>query len=280
MTLRTVLRNEWRLLRADRALAVVLGVFALLFAYALANGLAWVDFQEETLAAAREGNAERVETLEAELQRIADGGQPSSPFRDPRSPSVLGGPSGAQTAVLDPGPLTALAVGQSDLLPYYYDVSIRTNESSFLQNGEIENPLNLLVGRFDLAFVVVYLLPLLILALSFNVLSGEREQGTLALTLAQPVSARGVVSAKLAFRAILESRDARSPSAVVVAHFPERFDDVIVRLTSGTQSLERRIIVVPEGDEPAARIMDAIATRCGDSLTDGTGGPRRCHLQP
>ena len=83
-----------------------------------------------------------------------------------------------------------------------------------------------------------------------------------------------------AFREILESRDAGSPSAVVVAHFPERFDDVIVRLTSGTQALERRIIVVPEGDEPAARIMDAIATRCGDSLTNGTGGPRRCHLQP
>ena len=94
-------------------------------------------------------------------------------------------------------------MGQTDLLPYCYDVSIQTNESSFLQNGEIENPLNLLVGRFDLAFVVVYLLPLLILALSFNVLSGEREQGTLALTLSQPVSARGVVTAKLAFRAIL-----------------------------------------------------------------------------
>ena len=203
MPLRTVLRNEWRLLRADRALGLVLGVFALLFAYALANGVAWVDFQEETLAAAREGNVERVEALGAELQRIADGGRPSSPFRDPRSPSVLGGAPGAHTAVLDPGPLTALAVGQSDLLPTYYDVSIQTNESSFLQNGEIENPLNLLVGRFDLAFVLIYLLPLLILALSFNVLSGEREQGTLALTLSQPVSARGVVTAKLAFRAIL-----------------------------------------------------------------------------
>ena len=83
-----------------------------------------------------------------------------------------------------------------------------------------------------------------------------------------------------AFREILESRDAQSPSAVVVAHFPERFDDVIVRLTSGTQALERRIIVVPEGDEPAARIMDAIATRCEDFLADGTRGPRRCHLRP
>jgi len=60
MTLRTVLRNEWRLLRADRAPALVLVVFALLFAYALANGLAWVGFQEETLAAARAGTADPV----------------------------------------------------------------------------------------------------------------------------------------------------------------------------------------------------------------------------
>ena len=203
MPLRTVLRNEWRLLRADRALAAVLAVFVLLFAYALVNGMAWVDFQEGTVAAAREGNVERARALGEELERIADGGSPSSPFRDPRSPSVLGGAAGAHTAVLDPAPLTGLAVGQTDLLPYYYDVSIYTNESSFLQNGEIENPLNLLVGRFDLAFVLVYLLPLLILALSFNVLSGERERGTLALTLSQPVSVRGVVTAKLAFRAIL-----------------------------------------------------------------------------
>ncbi len=203
MILRTVLLNEWRLLAADRALRVVLGVFAVLFVYALANGMAWASFQERTVEAARTGNAERVQALEQELADIANGGQPSSPFRDPRAPNVLGGARGAHAAVLEPGPLTALAVGQSDLLPYYYDVSIYTNEASFQQNGEVENPLNLMVGRFDLAFVTVYLLPLLVLALSYNVLSDEREQGTLALTLSQPVSARDVVLAKLAFRAVL-----------------------------------------------------------------------------
>ena len=45
-----------------------------------------------------------------------------------------------------------------------------------------------MVGRFDLAFVTVYLLPLLVLALSYNVLSEEREQGTLARTLAPTLS--------------------------------------------------------------------------------------------
>ncbi len=203
MTARTVLRNEWRLLMADRALRIALGLFAVLLVYALANGMVWLRFQERTVEAVESGNAERTSAFEQELTAIANGGEPSSPFADPRSPLVLGGPSGSQTAALAPGPLTALAVGQSDLLPYYYDVNIYTNESSFQQNGEVENPLNLMVGRFDLAFVVIYLLPLLVLALSFNVLSEEREQGTLALTLSQPVSARNVVTAKLAFRALL-----------------------------------------------------------------------------
>jgi len=203
MTARTVLRNEWRLLMADRALRIVLGLFAVLLGYALANGVVWLRFQERTVEAVESGNVERTSALQQELDAIANGGEPSSPFADPRSPLVLGGPGGSHTAVLEPGSLTALAVGQSDLLPYYYDVNIYTNESSFQQNGEVENPLNLMVGRFDLAFVVVYLLPLLVLALSFNVLSEEREQGTLALTLSQPVSARSVVTAKLAFRALL-----------------------------------------------------------------------------
>ncbi len=203
MTARTVLRNEWRLLMADRALRIALGLFAVLLVYALANGMVWLRFQEQTVEAVESGNAERTGAFEQELTAIANGGEPSSPFADPRSPLVLGGPSGSHTAALEPGPLTALAVGQSDLLPYYYDVNIYTNESSFQQNGEVENPLNLMVGRFDLAFVVIYLLPLLVLALSFNVLSEEREQGTLALTLSQPVSARNVVTAKLAFRAFL-----------------------------------------------------------------------------
>lgn len=203
MVLRQILRHEWRLLRADRILGATLGLFLLFFVYALLNGVGWVRFQETTLADLAEAREERSLEVAGELQRIAQGGEPASPFRDPRAPNVLGGQGNAQPVALPPGPLATLAVGQSDLLPFYHDVSIYTNEQSFLQNGEVENPANLMVGRFDLAFVVVYLLPLLVLALGYNVLSGERERGTLALTLSQPVSARAVVGAKLLFRALL-----------------------------------------------------------------------------
>ena len=74
MLLRTVLRNERRLLAADPALRIALVVFAVLFVYALANGMVWDRFQARTVEAARTGNAERVRALEQELTDIANGG--------------------------------------------------------------------------------------------------------------------------------------------------------------------------------------------------------------
>jgi ABC-2 type transport system permease protein len=92
-----------------------------------------------------------------------------------------------------------VAVGQSDIYPYYVKVSTAGKET-FLNNEEIENPLHLLSGRFDLAFVILYLYPLMILALSYNLLSEEKEARTLAMTLSQPVSLSRLVAGKIALR--------------------------------------------------------------------------------
>ena len=100
MTIQTVLRNEWRLLMADRALRIVLGLFAGLLVYALANGMVWMRFQERTAETVHAGGVERVRALEQELVEIANGAEPASRFADPRSPSVLGGPRGSRTVVL------------------------------------------------------------------------------------------------------------------------------------------------------------------------------------
>ena len=90
----------------------------------------------------------------------------------------------------------------------------------------------------------------------------------------------GDLAGEAALRDILANRDAHSPGTVVVTQLPERFREVVVRLTAGTQALERRIIAVPGDGEPAPRIVDAITARCGDFRADGTGGARRCHLRP
>jgi ABC-2 type transport system permease protein len=104
--------------------------------------------------------------------------------------------------MLPPAPLAALAIGQSDLLPSYFKVSTDAREN-IVSATEIENPQRLLVGRFDLAFVLIYLYPLLILAVTYNMIAAEKEQGTLALALSQPVSLATLVTGKVTVRAAL-----------------------------------------------------------------------------
>lgn len=197
-----ILRHEWRTLRADATSAVVAGVFAMAIGYGAWNGVQWVAFQTSALAEAAAEERERYDRLRQRVDEIVKAGGPVSPFADPRSPANVGGRLGPRYAMLPPGPLAPLAIGQSDLLPYYFRVSTESREN-ILAATEIENPHRLLSGRFDLAFVVIFLYPLLILAVTHNILSGEKEQGTLALVLSQPVALRTLVTGKVTARALL-----------------------------------------------------------------------------
>jgi ABC-2 type transport system permease protein len=196
------MKHEWRSLRADRTLWVIVPLFALIIGYGVYNGVSWMRFQRATLAAAGDEERERYAQARREIVEIEKSGKEVSPFSDPRLPSVAGGRSGLRYAQLPPAPLAALSIGQSDLYPYYFKVS-RQSIQTFTTHDEIENPTNLLAGRFDLAFVVIYLFPLLILALSYNLISAEREQGTLAMMMSQPVALRSFVAGKVGMRAVV-----------------------------------------------------------------------------
>jgi ABC-2 type transport system permease protein len=195
-----VFLHEWRALRADATLWVVVGVFALAIGYGVWNGARWVTFQRGALTAAVQEEADRHARLQQQIESLQRGESKVSSFADPRSPANAGGRLGPRYASLPPAPLAALAIGQSDLLPYYFKVSTDARET-IVAATEVENPQRLLVGRFDLAFALIYLYPLLILGLTYNMLSAEKEQGTLALTLSQPISLATLVSGKVALRA-------------------------------------------------------------------------------
>lgn len=202
MTRSTLMRHEWRALRADPALLVVVALFAACLIYGVATGTRWQHFQREAIAAAESEERERYQQItrlaaDADARRVE-----VSPFADPRNPEALGRRLGTRHAILPSPPLAPLAIGQSDVLPAYYRISTDAKEL-LLAATEIENPLRLLIGRFDLAFVILYLYPLLILALAYNLLSSEKEQGTLALMLSQPVSLSSLIAAKINVRAAL-----------------------------------------------------------------------------
>lgn len=199
MLLQHIGTNEWRNLKADRTLWAIALLLLVTIGYGVRNGGAWVRFQQSAVAGAVHEENMRLAEMK---QGIADanGGRSNPPsWKDPRNPFSAGYTLASHWAVMPPAPLAAMAIGQSDLLPYYFKVSLRSRDT-MLGNDEIENPVHLLSGRFDLAFVIIYLYPLIILALSYNLLSGEKEDGTLAITLSQPVTLLTLASGKILFR--------------------------------------------------------------------------------
>lgn len=105
-------------------------------------------------------------------------------------------------AVLPPTGLAAFSIGQLDLQRGYSLVNVKS-KFSMSDNYEIENPVNLSTGTFDISFVVLFLLPIFILALTYDLFSGEREAGTLALIQTQQVSMRVFAAAKMCSRATI-----------------------------------------------------------------------------
>ncbi|GFE79284.1 hypothetical protein GCM10011487_12840 [Steroidobacter agaridevorans] len=97
-------------------------------------------------------------------------------------------------AVKPPLPLGALALGQSDLYPSH----VRIDFNSIFPDAAYDpgNPHELKLGAFDLAFVLIYLAPLALIALTATRLTGEQESGILRLIAAQPIGPGIVAAAK------------------------------------------------------------------------------------
>ncbi|MBX3129594.1 MAG: ABC transporter permease subunit [Polyangiaceae bacterium] len=194
-----VFRVEGLSLVRDRAVWAVLLGFALVVVYAALSGGALAQAERRAHSELLTEERARFAALQDELVAIERGG-PVRHLTDPRDPHIVGRELGRRVATLPPGPLAAVSVGQRDLLP---TAIIVTTEARLGDSGadDAAGLARRVTGAFDLAFVLVFLLPLVVIALSFDVLSAERERGTLALVLAQPIRLGTFVLAKTALRA-------------------------------------------------------------------------------
>lgn len=167
-------RLELRLLARERATRVLLALFAAALAYGLWNGSSLAHRQRE-IAAALTQDSEQFQTqlLNHLAQQSVD-------------PKAIAGRG--TTALLPPAPLPLLATGQSDLSPGHETVVLWKLAAPADTRSELENPSHLMAGRFDLAFVLVWLYPLFLLALVYDLMAGDREAGTLRLALAQGIA--------------------------------------------------------------------------------------------
>lgn len=85
-----------------------------------------------------------------------------------------------------PPPLAFIAFGQRDLQPPALRVRMLGLHSQ-LYESETFNPELVLLGKFDFAFVLIYLVPLFVIALTHDWMTAERESGRLRLLMSLPL---------------------------------------------------------------------------------------------
>ena len=202
MLLPKLLTYEWIRLIRSRWIQLLSLLILLLFWFAANNG--WQKNQKriQDLALIEANSVASYARAVLLLDSLENGLEVVAPASQiPNTPQIAGS-NYPRVAAMTPGPLGMVAVGQSDLYTHYIQPNIR-GEDFTLNFTELTSPVQLLFGSFDLAFVVVYLLPLMVIAFTYDLLSGERELGTLRLLAAQPLTLHGWLSQKAVLRFLL-----------------------------------------------------------------------------
>lgn len=179
-------------LRRGPALAIIALLLAA-FVYAGWSGDRWRDARTASLENFESSALEELGEFRTQLADIESGAVEPSPY-DANPMSIL------IPGVLKPASLGDFAVGHADLHPASAELSTWRNHSSVFGRYQFDNPTTLAASSFDVAMVVIVLMPVLMIAVSFDILAGERARGSLASVLAAPLRLRELVWTRLLFR--------------------------------------------------------------------------------
>lgn len=191
--LKILLRNKWLLLLFFTILTIIL--------FAGYNGKVKVNKRIADIEAINNSVKKKDQKMLQVLDSIEKGHKTSNnSWAAPTRPMHIGY-SFPRVVAMPPQSLAFIATGQSDLFTHY--VQPKAYGDSFLFNyAELTNPIQLLFGSFDLSFVIIYILPLIIIAFSYNIFSSEKEAGSLKLLASQPLSIFTWIVQKLGIRFI------------------------------------------------------------------------------
>lgn len=195
-----IFRQDLRILASNRTWWGILGLLVILTVFAALNGNARFEQLAATATKLNQDEATTQNALKNSVQRYD-----ANPTGDPpsvASPGNVGLSILGHYTVMQHDSLAPLSVGQSDVQPYYYRVTAHPAHT-FLSASEIQNPLSQMTGSFDVAFVMIFVLPILIIAVTFDLMSREKEGGMLGLIAAQGVKLRTLILAKVATRALI-----------------------------------------------------------------------------
>ena len=181
-------RYELILLLRNRLALAALILLALLGAASVATGLAEVARQRAAIARIAPAQAEDVAAV----------AHWAAPKGDPGDAAYY-----TFHATWDPpSPLAFAALGMRDVSPYILRIRALGLEAQ-IYDGDNFNPELALPGRFEWAFVLVFLVPLFTIALFHDLASGEREAGRARMLAVLPGGAKRVMRRRTLLRLAL-----------------------------------------------------------------------------
>jgi ABC-2 type transport system permease protein len=192
-----ICRHEWLLFTRNRMQQFILVVFVIAALYAIYYGNAEITRQQDTIQYIRQQNAREQQELVKGLEADTATAPGMAAYEKAAYPSKVRFYLNYY-AIDEPSAFAKLSIGQRDINPYYLQLNA---QNLYLQlfKSEIANPRKLLAGNFDLSFVIIYLLPLLIIAFTYHLLSDEKERGTFPILQTQPVPIALIILCKAAF---------------------------------------------------------------------------------
>ena len=180
----SLVRELWFFTRSPAAVVSII-VLALLSSVAVSLGMAEIARERASIA--------RVLQMQAvEEQALIDYAEDAGTFAYADFRPTWNAPSA----------LAFAALGQRDTAPSILRVRPLALEAQIYEN-EQRNPELALPGRFDLAFVAIYLAPLVLIILLHDLWSGEREAGRLHALRALPRASWRVFVPRTVVRAVL-----------------------------------------------------------------------------
>jgi ABC-2 type transport system permease protein len=198
--IKQVLQTEIRQLLRSAVLPVLAGIFFVTAAIALLYGRSVSLSQKATLDSLQADYRQQYTTLYGQLEADTSTPKGKADHIAATYPAVVDFRI-HRSVYHQPGAFALLSIGMSDIARYYYPISVK---GGYVPAEEkVNNPEQLLSGNFDVAFLFIYLLPLIGICLSYNLLSQEKEQGTLALLLVQHGSLSPILLLRLLIRYLI-----------------------------------------------------------------------------
>lgn len=197
----STLLYEWKHLTRSPFKIVALVLFIVASIYGLHNGASLYNKQNSELEKLIEKRQEEKETILSYFEKGVKGPE-NRPWIDITSPywAIWNTPI---YHFKKPSPDIVYNVGQTEQYGFYKKISMYSSPYDTDMAKEIANPERIQSGTLDFSFVVLFLLPLLLLVLVYNIKGAEAEQGFLPLIFVQTGSKNWWIASRITFYFIL-----------------------------------------------------------------------------